>query len=131
MKGALSDKPNYQFDAEGRLVKAAEDETDETTFLRESIVLYTEGFSPNHPADIAASNDPEADIPPEALSVQGRKAPVASQPHPNSSEELQANDSNDPNFARPTTQEEIEENDMEEAEENGKTGSRKSGRRHR
>lgn len=65
MKGALTDTPTYRFDANGNLV-AEEGETDEARSTRESIILYAEGFSANHPADVAASNDPEIpDVPPE------------------------------------------------------------------
>ena len=73
MKGALSSKPNYQFDAEGNLAKAEVDETDEVTFLRESIVLFVEGQSANHPADVAASNAPADVIPEAALNVKGTR----------------------------------------------------------
>jgi hypothetical protein len=107
MKGALSSKPNYQFDAEGHLVKATEDEPDEVTFLKESIVVYVEGQSSNHPADVAASNAPEEPPPPEALAVAG-----------------------DYSYKAPKTEEEVEEAEMEEAEENGAPTS-KRGRRGR
>jgi hypothetical protein len=126
MKGALSSKPNYQFDAEGHLVKATEDETDEATFLRESVAVYVEGQSPNHPADVAASNAPEEPPPPEALAVTGRRSGTVLTTA--ESERAAANDSNDPRFYR-ATPDEVEENDMEEVEE-GNTPS-KRGRRNR
>jgi hypothetical protein len=124
MKGALSSKPNYQFDVEGHLVKAAEDEADEATFLRESIVLYVEGQSNNHPADVAASNAPADGLPPETLAVSGsRSGSVHTEEEAQAiSEKAKANDSNDPSFSRPTTAEEVEEHDMEEVEEEHKGG---------
>jgi len=107
MKGALSSKPNYQFDAEGHLAKAAEDEPDDVTFLRESICLYVEGQSGNHPADVAASNDPAGEIPAAALDVSGTRHVY--------------------------TEAEVEENDMEEVEEDesGTPTKTKRGRRGR
>jgi hypothetical protein len=109
MKGALSSKPNYQFDAEGHLVKAAEDEADEATFLRESVVLYVEGQSNNHPADVAASNAPADDLPPETLAVGGsRSGSVHTQAESESASHM--------------TADAVEENDMEEAEEEHKGG---------
>ena len=87
MKGALSSKPNYQFDAEGHLAKSAEDEPDEVTFLKESVVLYIEGQSTNHPADVAASNAPEEPPPPEALAVGGTRRIHQEETHEETHEE--------------------------------------------
>ena len=123
MKGALSSKPSYQFDENGNLV-ANEGESEEALATRESIVLYKEGFSSNHPADVAVSNGTE--IPPEALDMEGQR--IVPDPV---SEETEANDSNDPSFSRPTTEEEVEENDMEEAEEDDSTTSHRGRRKRR
>src|SRR6187397_1046201 len=111
MKGALSSKPSYQFDENGNLV-ANEGESEEALATRESIVLYKEGFSANHPADVAVSNGTE--IPPEALDMAGTRSVY--------SEEERAQ--RDPSFALPTTEEEVEENDMEEVEEDDSTSHR-------
>jgi hypothetical protein len=102
MKGALSSKPNYQFDANGNLV-GSEDDTPESLFLKESIVLYVEGQSANHPADVAASNAPTDPPPPEALAVQGRRNVFS--------------------------EAEVEESDMEEAEGTDDTPSHRGRRR--
>jgi hypothetical protein len=93
MKGALTSKEDYRFDEKGNLV-GSEDDTPESLFLKESIVLYVEGFSSNHPADVAASNDPAGEIPPEALETQGSRSSSVR------SEKSEANDSNDPSFSR-------------------------------
>jgi len=103
MKGALSSKPSYQFDENGNLV-ANEGESEEALATRESIVLYKEGFSSNHPADVAVSNG--AEIPPEALDMEGQRI-----------------------VPDPVSEDEVEENDMEEVEEDDSTSHR--GRRKR
>jgi hypothetical protein len=125
MKGALSSKPDYKFDENGALV-ANEGESEEALATRESIVLYVEGFSGNHPADVAVSNGAE-EPPPEALNVTGSRSGTVLSPA--ESEKAQANDSNDPRFYR-TTPDEVEENDMEEVEGTDNTPN-KRGRRHR
>ena len=117
MKGALSSKPNYQFDANGNLV-GTEDDTPESLFLKESIVLYVEGQSANHPADVAASNAEEEPPPPEALAVGGAR-----------SFRSDASDANDPRWSKPTP-DEVEESDMEEVEGTDSPTNRR-GRRNR
>jgi hypothetical protein len=101
MKGALTSKEEYQFDENGNLV-AKEGETEEARSTRESIVLYVEGVSGNHPADVAASNDPEGEISPEALAVGGKRS---------ISEKSEANDSTDPSFARDENKDHDESHD--------------------
>jgi hypothetical protein len=101
MKGALSSKPSYQFDENGNLV-ANEGETDEGRSAREAIVLFVEGHSGNHPADVAASNGEE--ISPEAAEVAGhRSGTVLTEAEEQArSEKAQANDSNDPAYSKPS-----------------------------
>jgi hypothetical protein len=76
MKGALSSKPSYQFDENGNLV-ANEGESEEALATRESIVLYKEGFSANHPADVAAFNG----------AADGEEAPVNEEPAENETDQ--------------------------------------------
>ncbi len=70
MKGALAPATNYRFDENGNLAPE-KDEQEDARHAREAIVLYTEGFTSNHPADVAVSNGQE--VTPEAVEVPGQK----------------------------------------------------------
>src|SRR3954463_3631269 len=53
----------YRYDAEGKLI-VDQAESEEQRLEVEAAVLYKEGMSPNHPADVAASNAPTPEEPP-------------------------------------------------------------------
>jgi hypothetical protein len=77
MRGAatrLAGQGNYRFDAEGNLI-VDEAESEEHRVAVEAAVLYKEGMSPNHPADIATHNAAEGgEEPPEEPPVEGETA---------------------------------------------------------